>query len=207
MRAGRQQSAHYVASPRHDKFNGNRIPMLRGQQQQQQQHAPAQQQQQQLHTPAQQQQQLPAQSSSSSSKDDFHHLLLHKNKAISTSQQQQQQHQHPSSLENIQTNNDSESLQVHRNDAATLRRQQKPDPDNLENGCRRRTSQGGGSEVPLKVSNNSVPYSYGTYRASQYPQQEKLLNYHPLFHSPVINSKQQVSISPIFYEQIFHTKV
>ena len=49
-----------------------------------------------------------------------------------------------------------------------------------------------GGEV--KVSNNvqTPVYSYGTYRASQYPQQEKLLNYHPLYHSPVINNKPTV---------------
>ena len=124
-------------------------------------------------------------------KDDFQHLQLHKNK------QQQQM------CENVTTN----ECAVQRNDATltSQRRRQEPS-DNPENGCRRRTSQGGVSEVPQKVPNNAstttatttTPYSYGTYRASQYPQQEKLLNYHPLYHSPVINNKQPVQpIQPV----------
>jgi hypothetical protein len=105
--------------------------------------------------------------------------------------------------------NDCESSTVvQRSDVAlatttTLRRkqqQQQQQSDNPDNGCRRRTIQGGVSEIPPKVANNvsTTSYSYGTYRASQYPQHDKLLNYHPLYHSPVINNKQPAQpIQPV----------
>lgn len=68
--------------------------------------------------------------------------------------------------------------------------------------------------VPFKVSNNvattsttplPTSYSYGTYRASQFPQQDKLLNYHPLYHSPIIsNNKVTVGNTVDRFSDYYH---
>ena len=92
---------------------------------------------------------------------------------------------------------------------STIRRKQQ-NVVSSENGVRRRTSQPSVSDLPQKVTNHAAAapqqpqqqptaYSYGTYRSSQYPQREKLLNYHPLFHSPVINNKTTVDHYSNYY--------
>ena len=74
--------------------------------------------------------------------------------------------------------------------------------------------QGVSEVVPFKVSNNvattsttplPTSYSYGTYRASQFPQQDKLLNYHPLYHSPIIsNNKVTVGNTVDRFSDYYH---
>jgi hypothetical protein len=66
-----------------------------------------------------------------------------------------------------------------------------------ESDAKRRASH----DVPQKSSQNGAApsYSYGAYLSGQYPHQDQLLNYHPLYHSPVINNKGPVDRYSNFY--------